>query len=680
MKATRTCLLLLLLFGLVVSLLAVPLVNARDLGSLKTVDTPKPKNLNQFLRTNSTGGIDPTARKAAIALGKALFWDQAAGSDGQACASCHFEAGADNRTKNQLDPGLRAVPPDPLFTPPFTANFQLAEGNFPFFNLANPDDRSTLISDTNDIASSQGVFDAKFLSIDPGPCPSDQPNIGSICDTLLVKPDPAGVGDIFKDPFTGTQVRNVEPRNTPTTINAVFNFRNFWDSRARNEFNGVDPIGDLDPFARVLLKNAGSLQQVQLKGKLRLEDSSLASQSVGPPLSDMEMSYRGRSFPDLGRKMLGLPRALPSQIVAPDDSVLGNNKQTGVKSNYPLPGINKTYKQLIQAAFQDRWWSDTVWTNGFTQTENNFSLFWGIAIQMYESTLRADDSLFDRAFDAGNPRTCGEIDQPACVPGWDATLKLGLSVFEGKGKCFACHSGPELTNASVANVKAEKLERMLMGNGECAVYDNGFYNTAVRQCVGDIHGNVNGVCDDAGIGTTIGPLDLPLSMSRFFQLVLQGDPNALLACQPFGCKIPPVIAQPGCPSGPLLADERIAVVGSFKTAGLRNIELQAPFFHNGGDLSLEHTVQFYDRGGNFPGVNEKNFDPNIEDLGLTNDEKAALVALMKAMTDDRVRYQQAPFDHPQLFIPRGTLGTLELPAVGKGGSDPLPTFFENLAP
>ena len=38
----------------------------------------------------------------AIALGKALFWDQQAGSDGQSCASCHFHAGADTRIKNQL--------------------------------------------------------------------------------------------------------------------------------------------------------------------------------------------------------------------------------------------------------------------------------------------------------------------------------------------------------------------------------------------------------------------------------------------------------------------------------------------------------------------------------------------------------------------------------------------------
>src|SRR5882672_1358249 len=45
-------------------------------------------------------------KTAAIELGKALFWDMQAGSDDiQACASCHFNAGADSRANNQVNPG-----------------------------------------------------------------------------------------------------------------------------------------------------------------------------------------------------------------------------------------------------------------------------------------------------------------------------------------------------------------------------------------------------------------------------------------------------------------------------------------------------------------------------------------------------------------------------------------------
>jgi cytochrome c peroxidase len=62
----------------------------------KGVPVPGPAGLGDLVRD----------RNAAIALGKALFWDTEAGSNGQACASCHFQAGADNRVKNQMNPGI----------------------------------------------------------------------------------------------------------------------------------------------------------------------------------------------------------------------------------------------------------------------------------------------------------------------------------------------------------------------------------------------------------------------------------------------------------------------------------------------------------------------------------------------------------------------------------------------
>ena len=64
----------------------------------------------------------------------------------------------------------------------------------------------------------------------------------------------------------------------------------------------------------------------------------------------------------------------------------------------------------------------------------------------------------------------------------------------------------------------------------------------------------------------------------------------------------------------------------------------------------------------------------------------SLVAFLLSLTDERVRMQQAPFDHPQLFVPDGdtTPGTdnrIEIPAVGRTGSTtPFNRFLSNLNP
>jgi cytochrome c peroxidase len=118
--------------------------------------------------------------------------------------------------------------------------------------------------------SSQGVFSANFLDIGPG---AGNDDCHSLRDSVF------HVG--------GINTRRVEPRNTPTTINAVFNFRNFWDGRANNVFNGVNPFGLRDVNARIYVASAGGTLTPRA---IALENSSLASQAVGPPGSDFEMS------------------------------------------------------------------------------------------------------------------------------------------------------------------------------------------------------------------------------------------------------------------------------------------------------------------------------------------------------------------------------------------------------
>ncbi|MBL8858458.1 MAG: hypothetical protein JNL28_08145 [Planctomycetes bacterium] len=123
--------------------------------------------------------------------------------------------------------------------------------------------------------------------------------------------------------------------------------------------------------------------------------------------------------------------------------------------------------------------------------------------------------------------------------------------------------------------------------------------------------------------------------------------------------------------------------GRMKVPSLRNVELRAPYFHNGSMPTLEAVVDFYDRGGDF---NAPNKDPAIAPIGMTPAQKAALVAFLKRpQTDPRILAGQAPFDRPLLYsestrVPlafgAGSPGTngfvprmvaTEPPAVGNAG-------------
>ena len=87
---------------------------------------------------------------------------------------------------------------------------------------------------------------------------------------------------------------------------------------------------------------------------------------------------------------------------------------------------------------------------------------------------------------------------------------------------------------------------------------------------------------------------------------------------------------------------------------MRNVELTAPYFHNGDSFSLEQVIDFYTRGGNFPNSPDlaSAMQP-IRNLRAQPDKRADLVEFLKALTDERVRNETAPFDHPELIIPDG---------------------------
>lgn len=555
---------------IVLLLLAAPgLANAQALRSLRTVPVPTPPTLSTYVQNP----------QALVALGKAWFWDLQVGSDGRtACATCHFHAGADHRIQNQLV--------DPFN--PFPLNRTLRAEDFPFHRVADPANRgSAVLADASYRAGSAGLFQRLFVDILPG-----------LATEMGLEPvEPAGFV------MGGLQLRRVTRRNTPTVFDAVFNVRNFWDGRASRIFNGRTPFGDADIQPSVLVHRDG----VVVRETARLDNASLASQAVGPPMDGLEMSYDGRSWSKMGKKLLALS-PLAYQAVAPDDSVLGplaSKEQRGF-------GVAMTYFDLVRAAFRPEYWNSgqlfdsqgnvlESWaalpgrTDEFSQAEINFPLFWGLALQAYQSTLISTDTRYDRFAD-GDPSALSPTEQE------------GLNLFRtGGGRCQGCHALPESTTASFTSLIGRD------GGGT----PRGFFRTGVR---------------------------------------------------------------------PIQEDEGFAN-GNFKASGLRNIELTGPYFHNGSQATLEQVMEFYSRGGDFGGL-------RVLNLGVA--QRQSLVQFMRALTDDRVRFERAPFDHPELCVPDGHVeiapGVLQaaddrsavsrwigIPAVGAAGeSVPLQTFDELL--
>lgn len=582
--------------------------------SLKTVPVPEPANLSEFVKD----------RQAAIALGKALFWDMQVGSDGvTACASCHFSSGmADTRSINQLSPGLNRVTKDAVPNPDTTfangkgPNAQMTVSDFPLFPA-------------NDVVSSQGVFNSVFRRITHAPEDKVQP-----------EPDHQGFA------LNGRNVRRVEPRNTPSVINAVFNHRQFWDGRADNIFNGVNGLGDRDPNARVFrADDPNNPVPVQV----RLEHSSLASQAVNPPVNSFEMSAAGRTMRDLGRKLAWGSerddhdarelRPLGLQLVHPEDSVLG------LISQWPHRGLKTSgYRDMIRRAFHSPWWDSPRLIRvdeqgvirmtssgegsegeGFTLMQYNFALFFGLAIQLYESTLVADDSPYDRFMDGDS----SAISQQA---------QLGVDLFRSqtRGRCINCHEGAELTGASVQRV-SQSPTRIREGQA----MDRGFNNISV-----------NWTTEDLGVG---GKDDF----GNWLSTVKRLNP-------------PPL--------------EPIVVDGAFKVPGLRNVELTGPYFHNGGHLTLRSVLDFYSVAGDAtPAVTlGGTIIRPLTALGTTEEEANAFEAFLLSLTDERVRFQKTPFDHPQLFVPNGPADPsghaegrmMEISAVGRNGGVPQKKFLE----
>ncbi len=104
--------------------------------------------------------------------------------------------------------------------------------------------------------------------------------------------------------------------------------------------------------------------------------------------------------------------------------------------------------------------------------------------------------------------------------------------------------------------------------------------------------------------------------------------------------------------------------GKMRVPSLRNVELRAPYMHNGRFATLEEVVEFYDRGGDFP-------NSEISPLGLTTQQKEDLLAfLRRPLTDPRLAQELPPvFDRPRLYVESERVPRVE--GSGRPGSGDL---------
>ena len=331
--------------------------------------------------------------------------------------------------------------------------------------------------------------------------------------------------------------------------------------------------------------------------------------------------------------------------------------------------------------------------NDYSLLQYNFSLFFGIAIQLYEATLVSDDTPWDR-FRRQHPLSSDPALNPwtNTSPGDISRLALfGAALFNDRTRgatnirCSNCHESNELTDNSVRRVALAANGPVRNRDGN--VIDKGFNNIGIRPTNNDL---------GVGASDVFGELSLA---SRRFPTGLLGAINkpCTTATVATDCPATFTCITNFCAWDGTVLSKGFGTEGAFKVPSLRNVSLTAPYFHDGGTLTLREVVELYSRGGNVAPITELDGTP-IEPLGLpllTSDEIDAIVAFLQTLTDERVVYQRAPFDHPQLFVPNGHPGNsfwtidanndgladdmmIEIPAVGAGGGDPLPGFLQGI--
>lgn len=206
------------------------------------------------------------------------------------------------------------------------------------------------------------------------------------------------------------------------------------------------------------------------------------------------------------------------------------------------------------------------------------------AVAAFERTLVAGNSRFDRWYFENKPTlTEQEI--------------RGFDVFIGDGRCVSCH---------------------VIETDQALFTDNKFHNIGV---------GINKLPTPEVEEVVAEFLDGEYTDLQLDQVLLMNDKVSEL--------------------GRFAKIREIPFTGAFKTSTLRNIELTAPYMHDGSLKTLEETVLHYNRGGASSDIEPVNpyLSGGIRVLDLTEDQIADLVAFMKTLTSEVYEQEIRASDH-----------------------------------
>ena len=193
------------------------------------------------------------------------------------------------------------------------------------------------------------------------------------------------------------------------------------------------------------------------------------------------------------------------------------------------------------------------------------------AIATFERTIVAGDSPFDRYYFGGDKAAMSE------------SAVRGFQVFLGDGRCVSCH---------------------VIEQDQALFTDNRFHNVGV---------GINRIQDK-----------VPEIAPKFIEAKAKGlDVDKAVLSNPSTSEL-----------GRFAITEELDVLGAFKTPTLRNVEVTAPFMHDGSLKTLRDVVVHYNNGGvTNKGERVNDFlSGGIRELNLSDQQITDLVAFMEALT------------------------------------------------